>query len=127
MNYFFKILRFGLPYKRFALLNVLFNFLYAIFSALAYVAMIPMMQILFGSTVKTTVPPTYNGVGEIKNYLEGYFNYKVTYYLEQDSGMALFFVIGIIISLFFSKKYFQLLGHVFHHLSQKRCTERFEK
>ena len=113
MNYFFKILRFGLPYKRFALLNVLFNFLYAIFSALAYVAMIPMMQILFGSTVKTTVPPTYNGVGEIKNYLEGYFNYKVTYYLEQDSGMALFFVIGIIISLFFLKNISNYLAMFF--------------
>ena len=113
MNYFFKILRFGLPYKRFALLNVLFNFLYAIFSALAYVAMIPMMQILFGSTVKTTVPPTYNGVGEIKNYLEDYFNYKVTYYLEQDSGMALFFVIGIIISLFFLKNIFNYLAMFF--------------
>ena len=106
MNYFFKILRFGIPYKRFAFLNIFFNVLYALFSALAYVSMIPMMQILFGTTPKTTVPPTYQGIDQIKNYLEGFFNYKITQYIDQDSGKALLFVIGIIISQFFLKNIF---------------------
>ena len=113
MNYFFKILRFGLPYKRYAFLNILFNILYAVFSALAYVSMIPMMQILFGTTPKTTVAPTYEGMGQIKNYLEGFFNYKITQYMEQDSGKALLFVIGIIISLFFLKNIFNYLAMFF--------------
>lgn len=113
MNYFFKILRFGIPYKRFAFLNIFFNVLYALFSALAYVSMIPMMQILFGTTPKTTVPPTYQGIGQIKNYLEGFFNYKITQYIDQDSGKALLFVIGIIISLFFLKNIFNYLAMFF--------------
>ena len=113
MNYFFKILRFGIPYKRFAFLNIFFNVLYALFSALAYVSMIPMMQILFGTTPKTTVPPTYQGIGQIKNYLEGFFNYKITQYMDQDSGKALLFVIGIIISLFFLKNIFNYLAMFF--------------
>ena len=113
MNYFFKILRFGLPYKRYAFLNILFNILYAVFSALAYVSMIPMMQILFGTTPKTTVAPTYEGIGQIKNYLEGFFNYKITQYMGQDSGKALLFVIGIIISLFFLKNIFNYLAMFF--------------
>lgn len=113
MNYFLKILRFGLPYKRFAFLNILFNILYALFSALAYVAMIPMMQILFGTSPKTKVAPTYEGIGQIKNYLEGFFNYKITQYLEQDSGKALLFVIGMIISLFFLKNIFNYLAMYF--------------
>lgn len=113
MNYFFKILRFGIPYKRFAFLNIFFNVLYAIFSALAYVSMIPMMQILFGTTPKTTVPATYQGIGQIKNYLEGFFNYKITQYMDQDSGKALIFVIGIIISLFFLKNIFNYLAMFF--------------
>jgi len=113
MNYFFKILRFGIPYKRFAFLNIFFNILYAIFSALAYVSMIPMMQILFGTTPKTYVPPTYEGVGQIKNYLEGFFNYKITQYMDQDSGKALLFVIGIVISLFFLKNIFNYLAMFF--------------
>ena len=113
MNYFFKILRFGLPYKRYAFLNILFNILYAVFSALAYVSMIPMMQILFGTTPKTTVAPIYEGMGQIKNYLEGFFNYKITQYMGQDSGKALLFVIGIIISLFFLKNIFNYLAMFF--------------
>lgn len=113
MNYFFKILRFSLPYKKFAFLNILFNILYALFSALAYVAMIPMMQILFGTTPKIKVAPNYEGIGQIKNYLEGFFNYKITQYLEQDSGKALLFVIGMIISLFFLKNIFNYLAMYF--------------
>ena len=113
MNYFFKILRFGLPYKRFAFLNIFFNILYAVFSALAYVAMIPMMQILFGTTPKTSVPPSYEGIGQIKNYLESFFNYKVTQYMEQDSGNALLLVIGMIISLFLLKNIFNYLAMFF--------------
>lgn len=113
MNHFFKILRFGLPYKKFAFLNILFNILYALFSALAYIAMIPMMQILFGTTPRVTVPPHYQGVGQIKDYLQGLFNYKVTQYLEQDSGKALMFVIGVIVVLFFLKNIFNYLAMFF--------------
>jgi len=94
-------------------LNIIFNILYAIFSALAYVSMIPMMQILFGTTPKTNVAPTYEGISEIKNYLEGFFNYKITQYMGQDSGKALLFVIGIIISLFFLKNIFNYLAMFF--------------
>ena len=113
MNFFFKILRFGLNYKQFAFLNIFFNVLYAIFSALAYVSMIPMVQILFGTTPTTDLPPTYEGIGQIKNYLEDFFNYKVTQYMDQDSGKALIFVIGIIISLFFLKNIFNYLAMFF--------------
>ena len=113
MNYFFKILKFGLPYKRYAFLNIFFNILYALFSALAYVAMIPMMQILFGTTKKTYIQPTFQGVVKIKSFLEDFFNYKVTQYLDQEIGSALLFVIGMIVSLFFLKNIFNYLAMFF--------------
>jgi subfamily B ATP-binding cassette protein MsbA len=113
MNYFFKILKFGLPYKRYAFLNIFFNILYALFSALAYVAMIPMMQILFGTTKKTYIQPTFQGVVKVKSFLEDFFNYKVTQYLDQEIGSALLFVIGMIISLFFLKNIFNYLAMFF--------------
>ena len=113
MNYFFKILKFGLPYKRYAFLNIFFNILYALFSALAYVAMIPMMQILFGTTKKTYIQPTFQGVVKIKSFLEDFFNYKVTQYLDQEIESALLFVIGMIISLFFLKNIFNYLAMFF--------------
>ena len=113
MNYFGKILKFGLPYKKFAFLNVFFNILYALFSALSYVAMIPMMQILFGTTKQAFEPPVYNEVEGIKSYVEGFFNYKITQYMSQDSGTALMFVIATIITLFFLKNIFNYLAMFF--------------
>ena len=113
MSYFFKILRFGIPYRRYAFLNVFFNIFYALFSALAYIAMIPMMQILFGTTKKIYIKPTYQGLTNIKSFLEDFFNYKVTQYLEEDIGSALLFVIGMIIILFFLKNIFSYLAMFF--------------
>ena len=81
--------------------------------ALAYVAMIPMMQILFGTTKKTYIQPTFQGVVKIKSFLEDFFNYKVTQYLDQEIGSALLFVIGMIISLFFLKNIFNYLAMFF--------------
>jgi len=113
MNYFGKILKFGLPYKKFAFLNIFFNILYALFSALSYVAMIPMMQILFGTTKQIFEPPVYNEVEGIKSYVEGFFNYKITQYMSEDSGKALMFVIATIITLFFLKNIFNYLAMFF--------------
>ena len=113
MNYFGKILKFGLPYKKFAFLNVFFNILYALFSALSYVAMIPMMQILFGTTKQTFEHPIYNEMEGIKSYVEGFFNYKITQYMSEDSGKALMFVIATIITLFFLKNIFNYLAMFF--------------
>ena len=113
MSYFIKILRYSLPYKKFAFLNIFFNILYALFSALAYVAMIPMMQILFGTTKKTYNQPKYQGIGELKSFVEEFFNFKVTQYLEQDQGLALLFVIVMVIILFFLKNIFNYLAMFF--------------
>jgi len=113
MSYFIKIIRFSLPYKKFAFLNIFFNILYALFSALAYVAMIPMMQILFGTTKKTYNQPKYEGIGELKSFVEEFFNFKVTQYLEKDAGLALLFVIVMVIFLFFLKNIFNYLAMFF--------------
>ena len=113
MNYFYQILKFSLPYKKYALLNIFFNILYALFSALTYVAMIPMLQILFGTTKKIYNPPDFNGVKKIKTFLEDSFNYRVTIYMEENTSTALFFVIGTIVALFFLKNIFNYLAMFF--------------
>ena len=75
--------------------------------------MIPMMQILFGTTKKIYIKPTYQELANIKSFLEDFFNYKVTQYLEEDIGSALLFVIGMIIILFFLKNIFNYLAMFF--------------
>ena len=80
---------------------------------MSYVAMIPMMQILFGTTEQTFEPPVYNKMEGIKSYVEGFFNYKITQYISEDSGKALMFVIATIITLFFLKNIFNYLAMFF--------------
>ena len=77
MNYFKKIILFALPYKRFAFLNIVFNILYAFFSALSFVALIPMLNVLFDKTPKVDVEPVYTGIFDLQNYIENTINYKV--------------------------------------------------
>ena len=94
-----KLLPFALAYKRHIYLNVFFNIFYALFSTLLMVSMIPTLNVLFGLTEKVYKAPTYEGIGNIKAYAEGFLNYKITI-LTQENGLkwALLFVISIIIT-----------------------------
>ena len=56
-----RFIPYVLPYKRQAFLNVFFNILYSLFSALSFVALIPMLDVLFGKTQSITKAPTYSG------------------------------------------------------------------
>ena len=113
MNYFKKILLFALPYKRYAFLNVLFNILYAFFSALSFVALIPMLNVLFDKTPKVDVEPVYTGVLGLKNYIENTINYKVGSTLEENPLGALTIAIALILVLFFLKNLFSYLAMFF--------------
>ncbi|WP_025125286.1 ABC transporter ATP-binding protein [Myroides odoratimimus] len=106
-EYFKKILHFGKPYKTYAYLNVFFNILYALFSALSFVALIPMLTVLFGDAKKVTEKPIYTGIGHIKNYLEDYMSYFITQYTaEYGAQDTLMVMAAVIISLFLLKNLF---------------------
>jgi subfamily B ATP-binding cassette protein MsbA len=59
-------------------LNIFFNVLYALFSALSFVALIPMLTVMFGDADKIYEKPQYTGLGEVKDYLLDYMNYYIT-------------------------------------------------
>ncbi|MCA4793367.1 ABC transporter ATP-binding protein [Myroides odoratimimus] len=106
-EYFKKILHFGKPYKTYAYLNVFFNILYALFSALSFVALIPMLTVLFGDAKKVTEKPLYTGIGHIKNYLEDYMSYFITQYTAEHGAQdTLMVMAAVIISLFLLKNLF---------------------
>ena len=77
MTYFKKILHFAIPYKKYAFLNILFNILYALFSALSFVALIPMLDVLFNTTQIVSDFPVYDGILSIKEYLKDSINYYI--------------------------------------------------
>ncbi|QYJ68214.1 ABC transporter ATP-binding protein [Flavobacterium litorale] len=78
MSNFKKIVRFAIPYKKYAYLNIFFNVLYALFSTLSFIALIPMIEVIFDDTKQRTTEPVYTDITDIKVYLSEYLNYFVT-------------------------------------------------
>ena len=77
-NYFNRIFRYTLPYKRFFLLNIFTNIFYALFGTLSMISLFPMLKVLFNQTESLTTEPIWVGIGDIGNYAEAYLNYFVT-------------------------------------------------
>ena len=105
MTYFKKILRFAKPYKRYAILNIIANAFYALFSALSFIALIPMLDVLFKGkdADRVTEVPVYKGIGKAKDYFKDYLSYQVGEFAQDDASLALILVISLVIILFFLK------------------------
>ncbi|MGB1314282.1 MAG: ABC transporter transmembrane domain-containing protein, partial [Bizionia paragorgiae] len=102
-----QLLPFIKRFKRHVYLNIFFNILYALFSALAFVSLIPMMNVLFSKTTVVTKAPVWTGIAEIKTYGEQFLNYKVSGYLESGNAqMALLIVVSLVIFTFLLKNLF---------------------
>ena len=110
MNYFTRVLKYGLDYTYHGVLNIVFNILYAIFSALAFVSFIPMLDVLFKQTRDVYIEPEYSGISNIREYLEDYFNYYISRQLETDISSTLILVVGIVIFFFLMKNLFNYLA-----------------
>ena len=110
MNYFTRVLKYGLDYTYYGVLNIIFNILYAIFSALAFVSFIPMLDVLFKQTKDVYNEPEYSGISNIREYLEDYFNYYISKQLETDISSTLILVVGIVIFFFLMKNLFNYLA-----------------
>ncbi|MBM1107609.1 ABC transporter ATP-binding protein [Aurantibacter crassamenti] len=113
MDYFKKILRFAKPYSSYGYLNIFFNVLYALFSALSFAALIPMLDVLFTPEKKVFKEPIYEGMANIKDYLQEYINYRVTAYSGDDDMKGLVLVIGLVLILFLLKNFFNYLAMYF--------------
>ena len=113
MNYFKKILQFALPYKRFAVLNIVCNIFYALFSTLSFLALIPVIQILFDKTKRVAIAPKWEGWRSLKDFVIDTFNYEVTQRINEDEVSALLFVCGVVVVLFFLKNLFGYLAAFF--------------
>ncbi|MEO6174785.1 MAG: ABC transporter ATP-binding protein [Flavobacterium circumlabens] len=114
MSNFKKIVPFIYPYKKYALLNIFFNVLYALFSTLSFVALIPMLQVLFDKSKQITVKPVYHGILKIQQYGEDYLSYYITTTKgTHESGYVLSIMVTIIISIFLLKNLADYLAMFF--------------
>ncbi|MDA1019438.1 MAG: ABC transporter ATP-binding protein [Bacteroidetes bacterium] len=113
MNYFKKIFRYALPFKKYMFLNIFFNILYAMFSALSFLSLMPMLEVLFGEKNTKYEKPDFEGFKSLGNNLEDWINYQVSVFAGEDPKLALIFVISSIIILFFFKNLFNYLAMFF--------------
>lgn len=116
-KHFRNILRYAIPYKRYAIGHIISNVFFALFGALSFVALIPMLDVLFKEQDlpegKTLRKPVYEGIGKIKDFYQDTMAYHVHNYAQDDKGKALLLVIACIIILFLLKNIFGYLANYF--------------
>jgi subfamily B ATP-binding cassette protein MsbA len=106
-----KIIPFLKPYKANVVWNVTFNILYALFSTLSFIALIPMLDVLFKDAEKVVVKPTYTTIWEITSYGKDFLYYYITKLTDENGAQyALLLVVCIVISTFLLKNLFNYLA-----------------
>jgi len=94
-------------------LNVLFSALYALFSAIAFFSLMPMLEVLFNGTNQTLVKPTLDSSLNLGSFLENWLNYQVVVFSGEDNQKAILFVVFVVIFLFFLKNVFNYFALFF--------------
>ena len=113
MNYLKQIFRFAIPYKTYAILNIISNIFYAFFATLSMLSLFPMLKVLFGDSKPVYIKPEWEGLGEITAYAESYLNYFVTLKKSEGSDDVLIYMVGFVIGSFLLKNIFNYLAMFF--------------
>jgi len=111
MIYFKKILKYAKPYKLYAVLNIVFNIFYAIFSALSFIVLMPLFQVIFKTDEEIIYKkPVFKGFTSGMEYLNDYFNYYVSTHVGENQERTLLLVVILIITIFLLKNLFSYLA-----------------
>jgi len=113
MNYLKSILRYAIPYKFYAILNIICNVFYALFGTLSMVSLFPMLKVLFGDSKPVSTKPLWQGIGKTTTYLEDYLNYFVTLKKTEGNEDVLIFMVAFVIGSFLLKNLFGYLAMFF--------------
>ena len=114
---FKKIIPFTNPYRSHVVWNVIFNIFYALFSTLSFIALIPMMDVLFGTTEKINKKPVLESIFDIIKFSKEYLYYNITLLTDKNGPeFALLLVIAIVSITFLLKNLFNYLAsnHLMH-------------
>ena len=111
MKHFKDILKYEKKYRKFTLLNTVFNVFYAIFNVLSVLAFIPVLSILFEKNEKVTKIPVYEGITTIGEYLKDSFYHFIAQKIANEGELkTLLFICLLTLSLFFFKNLFRYLA-----------------
>ena len=109
-----KIIPFVKKYKRNAILNIIYNTFYALFSTLLMVSLIPTLRVLFDEKKEKEEVlklPVYESIGKLGDYLGELSNYYLSQAAEQNgTQQVLYYVVGFILIIAFFKNIFGYLA-----------------
>ena len=110
--YFKRVLNYVFSFKKYFLLNVIFSVFYALFSAVAFLSLMPMLEVLFNGVNDIKEKPQLELSNNLGEFIENWLNFQVSSFAADDNQKAIMFVVGVVIILFFLKNisnYFALL------------------
>lgn len=114
-----KIIPFTKPYQKHVVWNIVFNVLYALFSTISMLTLLPMLQVLFKKNTAAIAEPIYTGIGGIIDYGKQMLFYQMNI-LNQKNGpeYALLLAVSLVIVTFLFKNLFNYLAS-FHLMNLK--------
>jgi subfamily B ATP-binding cassette protein MsbA len=112
-----KLIPYTKPYKSHIVWNVIYNILYALFSTISMLSLLPMLEVLFSKTKTIPKAPIFTGIGGIMHYGKDLLYYHISE-LTKENGpqFALLLVVSLVITTFLLKNFFNYLAsyHIMH-------------
>ncbi len=102
-------IKFALPYKKYAILNIISNVFYALFSTLSLLVFIPLLDVLFKTEKRLAVvaKPIWKDIYHAKQYFTDSLNFFWSDYIKQHGDQsALVLVIILVASMILLKNIF---------------------
>ena len=112
-----KIIPFTKPYQKHVVWNIVFNVLYALFSTISMLTLLPMLQVLFKKNTAVTIAPIYSGLGSLIDYGKQMLFYQMSILNEKNGPQyALLLAVSLVIITFLFKNLFNYLAsfHLMH-------------
>lgn len=115
MKNFKRFLKYLIPHKKNLVISIIFNVLYAFFSAISMLSLFPLMKVLFSDSEKIHVKPVYEGIKSIdKRYLEDSLNYFITHNTEINGALnTLIWMVVFVLTTFLLKNFFNFISIVY--------------
>ncbi len=82
MKNYFRVLAYARPFGKWIGAAIVSNVLMVVFSLASITVLIPVLKILFQNTEAPATPPLWQGILQIKSYLEGTLSYHIAHWAE---------------------------------------------
>ncbi len=125
--YFKRVLNYVFAFKKYFLLNILFSVFYALFSAVAFLSLMPMLEVLFNGVNDIKEAPQLELSNNLGEFIENWLNFQVSSFAADDNQKAILFVVGVVIILFFLKNISNYFALFFSTLIRNGVIKNLKK